>query len=551
MPSAAVENGEMTADERELLRASKAWPVVEAVRLLERVEKAPPAKGFVLFETGYGPSGLPHIGTFAEVFRTSLVRQAFARLSDLPTRLYAFSDDMDGLRAVPENMPDAEMVAQHLQKPLTSIPDPFGTAESYGHNMNRRLRSFLDGFGFEYEFVSATECYRSGRFNDVLRRVLERHDEILRVVLPTLGAERQETYSPILPVSPESGRVLQVPILESDPEAGTVVYRDETGKLVEQSVMDGRAKLQWRPDWAMRWTALGVDYEMYGKDLIDSVKVSGQICRILGGTPPEGFSYELFLDEHGHKISKSKGNGITVDEWLRYGTKDSLKLYMFQAPRKAKRLYFDVIPRHVDDYFALLERFGQQAPDERLHNPVWHIHDGWPPQYRLPISYAMLLNLASVANAEAPEVLWSFVRRYAPDTSPETAPVLEELIGHALAYYRDFVKPRKTYRLPDANERAALAELADWLDAFDAGAVPGEDRLAAVAEAIQQEVYEIGKRHDFADDLRAWFRALYEILLGQSEGPRFGSFVAFYGPPDTTALIRRVLNGERLDQPAA
>jgi lysyl-tRNA synthetase, class I len=541
----------MVADERELLRASKAWPVAEAVRLLERVEKAPPKKGFVLFETGYGPSGLPHIGTFAEVFRTSLVRQAFARLSELPTRLYAFSDDMDGLRAVPENIPNAEMVVQHLQRPLTSIPDPFGTAESYGHNMNRRLQSFLDGFGFEYEFVSATECYRSGRFNEVLRRVLERHDEILRVVLPTLGAERQETYSPILPISPESGRVLQVPILETDPAAGTVVYRDEAGKLVEQSVMDGQAKLQWRPDWAMRWAALGVDYEMYGKDLIDSVKVSSQICRILGGTPPEGFSYELFLDEHGHKISKSKGNGITVDEWLRYGTKESLKLYMFQAPRKAKRLYFDVIPRHVDDYFGMLERYGQQTPEERLHNPVWHIHDGRPPQYRLPISYVMLLNLASVANAEAPSVLWSFVRRYAPDASAENAPVLEELIGHALAYYRDFVKPRKTYRQPDANERTALAELAAWLDAFEPDAVPGEDRLAAVAEAIQQEVYEIGKRHGFADDLRAWFRALYEILLGQSEGPRFGSFVAFYGPAETTALIRRVLNGERLDQSAA
>jgi lysyl-tRNA synthetase, class I len=539
------------AEDRELLRASKAWPVVEAVRLLERVEKAPPKKGFVLFETGYGPSGLPHIGTFAEVFRTSLVRQAFARLSDLPTRLYAFSDDMDGLRAIPDNIPNAATIAEHLHKPLTAIPDPFGTAESYGHNMNRRLRSFLDGFGFEYEFVSATERYRSGRFNATLRRVLERHDEILQVVLPTLGAERQDTYSPILPISPESGRVLQVPILETDPEAGTVVYRNAAGELVEQSVMDGQAKLQWRPDWAMRWAALGVDYEMYGKDLIDSVKVSSRICRILGGTPPEGFSYELFLDEQGHKISKSKGNGITVDQWLTYGTKDSLKLFMFQAPRKAKRLYFDVIPRHVDEYFGLIERYGQQAPDERLHNPVWHIHDGRPPQYRLPISYAMLLNLASVANAEAPSVLWSFVRRYAPDASPENAPMLEELIGHALAYYRDFVKPSKTYRLPTENERAALAELAAWLDAFEPEAVPGEDRLAAVAEAIQQEVYEIGKRHGFADDLRAWFRALYEILLGQSEGPRFGSFVAFYGPAETTSLIRRVLNGERPDQPAA
>jgi lysyl-tRNA synthetase, class I len=533
------------AEQRELLRASKAWPVAEAVRLLERVEKNPPKKGYVLFETGYGPSGLPHIGTFAEVFRTSLVRQAFRRLSDVPTRLFAFSDDMDGLRAIPDNIPNAEMVAKHLHKPLTAIPDPFGTAESYGQNMNRRLMAFLDKFGFEYEFVSATECYRSGRFNEALRRVLERHDDILKVVLPTLGAERQETYSPILPVCPTTGRMLQVPILETDPDAGTVAYRNEAGELVEQSAMDGGAKLQWRPDWAMRWAALGVDYEMYGKDLIDSVKVSSQICRILGGIPPEGFSYELFLDEQGHKISKSKGNGLTVDEWLTYGTRDSLKLYMFQAPRKAKRLYFDVIPRHVDDYFGLLERYQAQDEEQRYHNPVWHIHDGQPPQYRLPISFTMLLNLASVVNAEAPAVLWAFIHRYAPDATPENSPVLDELVLRALAYYRDFVKPSKAYRLPDENERAALSELCAWLEGFEV------EQMDAAAEAIQEEVYEIGKRHGFADNLRRWFQALYEILLGQSEGPRFGTFVAFYGPAETAALIRRVLDGQPLDRPAA
>jgi lysyl-tRNA synthetase, class I len=534
------------ADDRELLRASKAWPVVEAVRLLDRVEKAPPEKGFVLFETGYGPSGLPHIGTFAEVFRTSLVRQAFRHLSDLATRLFAFSDDMDGLRAVPDNIPNPEMVTQHLQKPLTAIPDPFGTAESYGHNMNQRLKSFLDNFGFEYEFVSATECYRAGRFNEVLRRVLERHEAIRQAVLPTLGAERQETYSPILPVCPESGRVLQVAILRADPTAGTVTYRNPAGRLVEQSILDGQGKLQWRADWAMRWTALGVDYEMSGKDLIDSVKVSSRICRILGGTPPEGFSYELFLDEHGHKISKSKGNGLTVEEWLRYGTKDCLKLFMYQAPRKAKRLYFDVIPRTVDEYLGLLDRYLQQDPEQRYTNPVWHLHDGKPPAGGLPITYGMLLNLASVVNAEEPAVLWSFIRRYAPHAGAESMPVLDQLVGRALAYYRDFVKPNKAYRPADANERAALAELADWLDRFTPSADPSAD-----AEPIQTKVYEIGKRHGFADDLRAWFRALYEILLGQSEGPRFGSFVAFYGPADTTALIRRVLRGERPDQSAA
>jgi lysyl-tRNA synthetase class 1 len=334
-----------TMDDVELLRASKAWPVVEATKLLERIEKAPPEKGFVLLETGYGPSGLPHIGTFAEVFRTSLVRQAFARMSDLPTQLFAFSDDMDGLRAVPDNIPNPVMVAQHLQRPLTSIPDPFGTAESYGAHMNQRLRTFLDGLGFDYTFMSATECYRSGRFNQMLLRLLERHEAIRKVVVPSLGPERRETYSPILPICPETGRVLQVPLIATDPGAGTITYRNEAGQVVEQPVVDGQAKLQWRADWAMRWAALGVDYEMYGKDLIDSVRISSQICRILGAVPPEGFSYELFLDDHGQKISKSKGNGLTVGEWLTYGTKESLKLFMFQAPRKAKRLHFDVIPR--------------------------------------------------------------------------------------------------------------------------------------------------------------------------------------------------------------
>jgi lysyl-tRNA synthetase class 1 len=539
------------ADDLALLRASKAWPVVEAVGLIERLAGRLPDKGFVLFETGYGPSGLPHIGTFAEVFRTSLVRQVFEQLTGWPTRLYAFSDDMDGLRAVPDNIPDREKVAQYLHKPLTAIPDPFGTAESYGANMNRRLKAFLDGFGFDYEFVSATVCYRSGRFNDALRRVLERHEAILRVVLPTLGPERRETYSPILPISAETGRVLQVPILKTDPEAGTVTYRNEAGRLVEQSVLDGQAKLQWRPDWAMRWAALGVDYEMYGKDLIDSAKLSGQICRILGGAPPAGFAYEMFLDDQGQKISKSKGNGLTCDQWLTYGTKESLKLFMYQAPRKAKRLHFDVIPRNVDDYFNLLDRYPEQTEDQRYHNPVWHIHNGAPPPGGLPISFAMLLNLASVVNAETKDVLWAFINRYAAEATPANSPLLDELVGHALAYHRDFVKPAKSYRLPTDAERPALAELALWLREFERGSILGPAGFEQGAEAIQQEVYEIGKRHGFAQNLRGWFQALYAVLLGQTEGPRFGTFVAFYGPAATAALIERVLAGHRIDQPAA
>jgi lysyl-tRNA synthetase class 1 len=534
----------------DILRASKAWPVVEALKVAERVEKRPPAKGFVLFETGYGPSGLPHIGTFGEVFRTSLVRQMFDRLTGYPSRLYAFSDDMDGLRKVPDNIPNPEMVERHLGKPLTAIPDPFGTHESFGDHMNHRLKSFLDGFGFDYEHRSATRLYRDGVFNDTLRLVLARHDRIKQVVLPLLGPERRETYSPVLPLCPETGRVLQLPILETDAEAGTVTYRNEQGELVTQSALDGHAKLQWRPDWAMRWAALDVDYEMSGKDLIDSHKVSSRICQILDATPPAGFFYELFLDEAGQKISKSKGNGLSVDEWLTYGTKESLKLFMYQSPKKAKRLYFDVIPRQVDDYASFLDRFPAQDESQRYANPAWYIHQGQPPPGGLPITFSMLLNLASVVNAEEPAVLWGFIKRYAPGVTPDNMPLLPELVEHALAYYRDFVKPNKAYRLPDEAERAGLKELSRWLEGFEIAYGDHEAEVAAAAR-IQEEVYEIGKRHGFAEDLRAWFRALYQILLGQSEGPRFGSFVAFYGPVETRALIDQVLAGQELGQPAA
>ncbi|MFO1036609.1 MAG: lysine--tRNA ligase [Geminicoccaceae bacterium] len=513
--------------ERELLETSKAWPVVEARRLLERVAKRPPEKGFVLFETGYGPSGLPHIGTFGEVFRTTLVRRAFERLSDLPTRLYAFSDDMDGLRKVPDNVPNKEMVAEHLGRPLTDIPDPFGTHPSFGAHMNARLQAFLDNFGFAYTFRSATEVYRSGEFDRILLRVLERHDAVRDVVLPTLGPERRATYSPILPISPKTGRVLQVPIEECRVASGTVVFRDEDGTLTEVPVTGGHCKMQWKCDWAMRWVALDVDYEMSGKDLIDSVTLGSKIARVLGGEPPLTLTYELFLDQHGQKISKSKGNGLTIDEWLRYADRESLQLFLYREPKAAKRLFFDVIPRQVDEYQQHLDGYPKQTPEQQVANPVWHIHDGTPPQDGLPISFGMLLNLASVVNAEEPGMIWGFVSRYAPGTTPETSPRLARLVEHAVAYYQDFVRPTKRYRLPSEKERAALVDLRELLARMDE---------TTDGEAIQAEVYEIGKRHGF-EPLRDWFRALYEVLLGQSEGPRFGSFVAIYGIANSVALI--------------
>jgi lysyl-tRNA synthetase class 1 len=523
--------------DKELALASNAWPFQEARRLIERLARQEDdAGGEVIFETGYGPSGLPHIGTFGEVARTTMVRHAFAVLTGRPTRLIAFSDDMDGLRKVPENVPQQEMLAAHLGKPLTRVPDPFGTHDSFGAHNNARLHAFLDRFGFDYDFLSATECYRSGRFDDALLRVLAHYDAVIKVILPTLGPERRATYSPFLPICPETGVVLQVPVIARDVSAGTITYRAESGKAVEVPVTGGACKLQWKADWAMRWVALGVDYEMAGKDLIDSVKLSSRICRILGGLPPEGFSYELFLDENGEKISKSRGNGLTIDEWLTYASPESLSLFMYHAPRKAKRLYFDVIPRYVDDYASHLAAYAKQTQKERLANPVWHIHAGHPPAGESPVSFGLLLNLASVAHAEDKQALWSYISRYAPAASPQSHPLLDAMAGYAVRYYQDFVKPAKRYRLPDERERAALAGLREALAAL------GDD---APAEEIQSEVYRVGKDHGF-DNLRDWFRALYEVLLGQSQGPRMGSFIALYGRRETLGLIDAALAGKDL-----
>jgi len=524
------------SDLREFAQNSNAWPFQEARALLKRVGTKVPEKGYVLFQTGYGPSGLPHIGTFGEVARTSMVRHAFSLLSDLPTKLFAFSDDMDGLRKVPDNLPNKEIIEPHLGKPLTSIPDPFGTHESFGQHNNARLQTFLDDFGFEYDFQSATESYKSGRFDETLMTVLERYDAVTNVILPTLGEERRATYSPFLPVCKKTGQVLQVKVLEQNVSAGTIVYEDVDGSKVETPVTGGHCKLQWKADWAMRWAALGVDYEMSGKDLIESVKQSGKICRVLGATPPVSLTYELFLDENGEKISKSRGNGLSVEEWLTYASPESLSLFMYQKPKTAKRLYFDVIPRNIDDYLAHLGNFAGLEDAKKLDNPVWHIHQGNPPQTEVQLSYNILLNLASVCHTEDKAVLWHFISRYRPDATPETAPILDRLVGYAINYYRDFIKPAKQFRAPSDQEMAALKDLLKALETID----PGAD-----AQAIQSEVYEVGKAHEF-ENLRDWFKALYEILLGQSEGPRMGSFIALYGIEESKDLISRAIAGEDL-----
>jgi len=526
---------------REQAFAAKAWPFEEARKLLARIEarhKAGQEVKTVLFETGYGPSGLPHIGTFGEVARTSWVRKAFETLSDIPTHLIAFSDDMDGLRKVPDNLPNQAMIAANLGKPLTAIPDPFGTHESFGAHMNARLRSFLDSFGFRYDFYSSTATYKSGRFDETLLRILAKYDDVMKVMLPTLGEERQETYSPFLPVSPRSGKVLLAKVVDRDVAAGTITYIEEDGSTETVPVTGGHCKLQWKPDMGMRWAALGVDYEMYGKDHLSQAPLYSAICKIAGGKPPEQYMYEMFLDDTGQKISKSKGNGISIEDWLKYGSPESLALFMFQKPRTAKRLYFDVIPKAVDEYIAFLEAYHSNHDDEaaRLENPAWHIHGGAPPDERYPVSFALLLNLVSASNAGTREILWGNIRAYAPGASPQANPGLDRLVGYALAYYEDFVKPAKKFRAPDAKECAALEDLAARLDAM------GEERDGA---KVQDVVYEVGKAHGF-EPLRAWFAALYEVLFGQSAGPRFGSFAALFGTRETAGMIRKALAGEFL-----
>jgi lysyl-tRNA synthetase, class I len=531
---------ETTASLRELAQQSNAWPFEEARKIVARLKKKP--KNEVIFETGYGPSGLPHIGTFGEVARTTMVRHAFRVLTDdkVKTRLIAFSDDMDGLRKVPDNVPNKELLTQHLGKPLTKVPDPFGTHPSFGEHNNARLRAFLDTFEFEYEFLSSTDCYTSGRFDEALLNVLASFEKVMAIMLPSLREERAQTYSPFLPIDPNSGIVLQVPVTAHDAKAGTITYEDpDTRQHVTTPVTGGRCKLQWKPDWAMRWAALGVDYEMAGKDLIDSVKLSGEICRALGAAPPEGFNYELFLDENGQKISKSKGNGLTIDEWLRYASPESLSTFMYREPKSAKRLYFDVIPRQVDEYQQFLDGYTRQDAKQQLSNPVWHIHSGRPPKADMPISFSMLLTLVSSSNAENAETLWGFIGRYRPGVTAPTHPKLNKLVEYAIHYFRDFVLPEKKFREPAEAERAALTDLRDALSQL-----PGD----ATAEQIQDVVYEIGRREPFLDLKKKakdgkpgvsldWFNMLYQVLLGQEKGPRFGSFVAVYGLKNTVDMI--------------
>jgi lysyl-tRNA synthetase class 1 len=518
---------------REAAMVCKAWPFEEARRLLKRFAKAPPEKGHVLFETGYGPSGLPHIGTFGEVARTAMVRRAFEEISDIPTRMVCFSDDLDGMRKVPSNVPNSESLHEHLQRPLTSVPDPFGTHDSFGHHNNAMLRRFLDTFGFDYEFISATEFYGTGQFDEVLLRAVEKYDEVMAVMLKSLREERRQTYSIFLPIHPETGRVLYVPMKSVNKADGTITFDDEDGREWTLPVTGGNVKLQWKPDFGARWAALGVDFEMYGKDHSTNTPIYDGICRILGHKAPEHFSYELFLDENGQKISKTSGNGVSIDKWLTYASSESLSYFMYQKPKTAKRMHFDVIPKAMDEYHQQLRAYEGQDLKARLNNPVWHIHGGDVPVSKMVVPYSMLLNLASVSGAEEKDQLWGFIQRYAPETSAATHPDMDQAVGFAVRYFNDFVKPTKVFRAATDLEREALEDLRARLVAWDGG---------LDADALQSEVFACGRER--FDPMRGWFTALYEVLLGASQGPRFGGFIALYGVDETVALIDRALAGE-------
>jgi lysyl-tRNA synthetase class 1 len=539
----------MTLDPK-LINQLKLWPWREAARLQKglRGKEAPAA---VIFETGYGPSGLPHIGTFAEVARTTWVRQAFAQLDDTPTALFAFSDNVDGLRQIPTNLPNREMLVEHLGKPLCDIPDPFGQQESFSGYMNHKLREFLDRFGFEYSFKASHEHYRGGAFNDGLLRVLERYEKVRGIILPTLSPENREAWSPFMPVCPNCGKLNTTRVVATHPERGELSFVCDQGEVerVEKDgiwtwrgcqpcgfeatapVTDGHAKVGWKVDWALRWFTFGVHYEMYGKDLIDSAELSGKICRALGGTPPEGMFYEMFLDREGAKISKSKGNGLTIDEWLTYGPLESLAMFIAKRPEQASRLYFGTIPQHVDEYLQHLTAFPTLSAEKRYNSPIWFLRHrevvgaSQSPGYVARMNYGTLLNLVSALNTEDREVVWDYVRRYDPAAEQERA-LMDELIDLALVYYRDEVLPHKVIRQPPAQMRPAVDDFLAWLEGY-AGREGGE---------IQDAAYEVCNRHEV--DKKAFFQTMYELLLGDPQGPRLGNFVQLYGVQETLALAR-------------
>jgi len=512
---------------KENLDKTSAWPFVEAKKMLRERKSFIEKKGKITLQTGYGPSGLPHIGTFGEVARTSMMVNALRQLTDFPTEIITFSDDMDGLRKVPENVPNQKLLNDNLHKPLTKVPDPFEKFDSFGEHNNEMLKKFLDSFKFEYNFQSSTLLYKNGFFNPTLKIILDNYEEIMNIVIPTLGKERQKTYSPFLPICPDTGHVLEIPVLEIDKEKSLIVF-DNHGKKLEASILDGNCKLQWKVDWAMRWYALEVDFEMYGKDLIESAILSSKIINLIGKKNPSGFAYELFLDEKGEKISKSKGNGITIDQWLEYASPESLSLYMYQNPKRAKKLYKQIVPKAVDDYLDSIEKSKKQNELQLLMNPVWHVHNGEVPKEDMIMTFSMLLNLVETSNADTKELLWKFVKKYKQDISEKNFPIFDGLVGYAIKYFNDAIKAQKKYKKPNESEKSALKALVQTLEKCTDDMSP---------EEIQTLIYSTGKENGYADNLRDWFKLIYEVIFGDENGPRMGFFISFFGVNETKELL--------------
>ncbi len=512
---------------KENLDKTNAWPFVEAKKMLRERKSFIEKKGKITLQTGYGPSGLPHIGTFGEVARTSMMVNALKYLTDLPTEIITFSDDMDGLRKVPDNVPNKELLEKSLHKPLTQVPDPFQKFKSFGEHNNEMLKTFLNGFKFKYKFQSSSQLYRSGYFNSSLEKILENYDGIMNIILPTLGKERQKTYSPFLPICPETGQVLEISVKKIDKKNLKIVF-DNKGKDLETSILDGNCKLQWKVDWAMRWYALDVDFEMYGKDLIESAILSNKIIKLIGKTNPSGFAYELFLDEKGEKISKSKGNGITIDQWLEYASPESLSLYMYQNPKRAKKLYKEIVPKAVDDYLDFIEKAKTQNELQLLMNPVWHVHNSDVPREDLIMSFSMLLNLVETSNADNKKLLWKFVKKYKKDIIEKDHPIFDNLVGYAIRYFNDVIKLQKKYKKPNQNEKLALEALVSTLDNCNDNMKP---------EDIQTLIYSTGKENGYSENLRDWFKLIYEVVFGDENGPRMGFFISFFGVKETKELI--------------
>ncbi len=517
---------------------SNSWAFIEARKILTKIDNKIPNKGFVLFETGYGPSGLPHIGTFGEVVRTSFVRYAFQCIApEIPTRLYCVSDDIDGLRKVPDNIPNKELVRSNIGKPLTAVPDPFATHQSYGHHMNARLRGFLDSFGFDYYFISATEKYKSGAFNETMAKVMIKYDDLMKLMLPTLGEERQATYSPFMPIDPDSGIVIDKGVVGVDKERNKVIYLDNKGEKKEISIFDGNCKLQWKIDFGARWHSLEVDYEIYGKDHQPNEKIYRAVCQILGSKPPVNFTYEMFLSDSGEKISKSKGNGIAVEDWLKYAPAESMALFMYQKPKTAKRLYFDVIPKAMDDYLIANNDFATQSNAEKLDNPIFHIHNGRVTKNNFNISYSLLLNLASACNPENEQVLWGFIAKYQEGLSPESSPLLAKMVKSAINYYNDFIKQNKQFRVPNDQEKLAIKALIAELEQYQ-----NNNPSSISSDDLQNITFKIGREFDYEQKMRDWFLLLYQVLLGQNQGPRIGSFIALFGIKNFIKLANNAIS---------